>query len=170
MQVSRWCTGTTDPHHQRNHRHHLRHQRLQQQQRLHYFHFYYCYYVAVGSTPAGVFKGSDGMTRFEKSLLTTLAVRLEQSARCVCVSVCPDNNLWTKWRLTQIFGLLVYLDATWVEFDGQGHRSKFKVAGGTRVLGNWQDGRILPKCGPKSKTVNNYRPSENFAAEYTAFG
>jgi len=31
--------------------------------------------------------------------------------------------------LTYIFAVLFHLDTIWVKFDGQGHRSKFKVTG-----------------------------------------
>ena len=46
---------------------------------------------------------------------TTLVVQVEQSVRfvcvCVCACLCPDYNFWTKLPLTQIFGILVQLDA-----------------------------------------------------------
>jgi len=32
-------------------------------------------------------------------LPTTLMVQVEPSVRCVCLSVCQDSNLWTKWPL-----------------------------------------------------------------------
>jgi len=44
-------------------------------------------------------------------LPTTLVVQVEQSVPvCVCLSECPDNNLWTKWTLTQMFDKQVQLD------------------------------------------------------------
>lgn len=45
---------------------------------------------------------------------------------CVCVPVCRENNLWTKWPSAKIFDMIVHF---WVKYKGQGRESKFTVTG-----------------------------------------
>ena len=44
----------------------------------------------------------------------------------VCLFVCSDNNFWTKWTLTQVFGILLHitLSRSIVQLKGQSHSSQ----------------------------------------------
>jgi len=56
----------------------------------------------------------------------------------VSLSVCAGNNVSTIY-MTSDFGTVVYLDTIWVKFEGQGHRSKFKVTNIAKVIGVVRD-------------------------------
>ena len=61
------------------------------------------------------------------SLPPASAVEVIESVPSVCVSVSQHSHDWTVWSTDFKFGAEMHLDHISDEFDGQGHRSKFKV-------------------------------------------
>ena len=66
------------------------------------------------------------------------AVEGINSVRCVCLSVCLSvsqrSQGWTDWATDPKFGVGIDLDNISEEFEGQGHRSKVKVANLKNVI------------------------------------
>ena len=51
-----------------------------------------------GPCPAGLQKTFDTEQQISNIIVTdNFSGRIEQSFGCVCLSVCPNNNVWTKW-------------------------------------------------------------------------
>jgi len=57
-----------------------------------------------------------------------------QYVRCLCVSVCWNNNFRTKWSSAYILSTMVLLVYIWIKFVDQGHGSKFNVTGRRNFL------------------------------------
>ena len=55
--------------------------------------------------------------RYLTSLPTILTAQIEQSVGRVCVSM--EDNVWTKWPMTWLFGMLIQFDPLHVKFEGE---------------------------------------------------